>query len=623
MPSEHDGSNPFIFRTRFSAAPGVSFQTIRDAWFAVTGGTVTKAKRVEGSNVLREIHVQPAGNADVTITLEGGRDCSTSGAICTGDGKNLAHTVTATVQGPPAISVADARVEEASGATLDFAVTLSRAPFGTVTVDYATSDGTATAAEDYTATSGTLTFTAGETEKIVAVPVLDDAHDEDEETLTLTLSNPSGGYIADGTATGTIENSDPMPQAWLARFGRTVTDQVLEAVSERIAGPRAAGFRGSLGGQPVSFGGDAVPEAGAGAGNATGAADDAEAVAGLEALTAWMGGEDGGHDARNSGGQLGEYGMTGREVLLGSSFSLTGGSAEGGYVAAWGRMAVSGFDGREEYLTLDGEVVTGMLGADFAAERWKAGLVVSRSEGDGGYDSPEGRGEVSSTLTALHPWGSLQVSERLSLWAAAGYGEGTLDLKPEGMDAIGTDMSYRMGAGGLVSELLEPGREDGARFALRTDARFTTTSSEAADGMAAAEADTWLLRAGLEGSRRFALGADGAAFVPSFEVGLRRDGGDAETGFGADVGGGLAFSAPASGLTMDVSARGLLAHEASGFREWGASASFGYDPDPSPHGLTASLRQTWGAAPAGGADALLGRSTMAGLEGEGGDGGWV
>ena len=94
---------------------------------------------------------------------------------------------------PPALSVADARAEEGVDATLDFAVTLDRAPTGAVTVEYATSDGTATAGEDYTATSGTLTFAAGETQKTVPVPVLDDAIDEGEETLTLRLSNASGG----------------------------------------------------------------------------------------------------------------------------------------------------------------------------------------------------------------------------------------------------------------------------------------------------------------------------------------------------------------------------------------------------------------------------------------------
>ena len=63
----------------------------------------------------------------------------------------------------------------------------------TVTVDYATSDGTATAGVDYTATSSTLSFAAGETaQKTITVAVLDDAHDEGTETLTLTLSNARG-----------------------------------------------------------------------------------------------------------------------------------------------------------------------------------------------------------------------------------------------------------------------------------------------------------------------------------------------------------------------------------------------------------------------------------------------
>ena len=94
------------------------------------------------------------------------------------------------------LSVADARTTEEADATLEFAVTLSRAASGTVTVDYATADGTAQAGQDYTATDGTLTFAAGETQKTVSVAVLDDAHDEGEETLTLTLSNASGAHIA-------------------------------------------------------------------------------------------------------------------------------------------------------------------------------------------------------------------------------------------------------------------------------------------------------------------------------------------------------------------------------------------------------------------------------------------
>ena len=103
----------------------------------------------------------------------------------------------ATVAVPVGISVADARVEEDAGAVLAFAVTLSRAASGVLTVDYATADGSAQADVDYTAASGALTFRAGESSKTIEVAVLDDAHDEGEETLTLTLSNPSAGRLTD------------------------------------------------------------------------------------------------------------------------------------------------------------------------------------------------------------------------------------------------------------------------------------------------------------------------------------------------------------------------------------------------------------------------------------------
>ena len=145
------------------------------------------------------------------MTLSPSPACGETGAVCTEDGRTFTTAIATRIQGPPGLAVADAEVQEAANATLAFAVTLSRAPSGTVTVDYATGDGTAEAGSDYTATSGTLTFASGETGKTVSVPVLDDAHDEGSETLTLTLSNPSGAYIEDGEATGTINNTDPMP----------------------------------------------------------------------------------------------------------------------------------------------------------------------------------------------------------------------------------------------------------------------------------------------------------------------------------------------------------------------------------------------------------------------------
>ena len=148
----------------------------------------------------------------------------------------MAHGIEALVRGPAALSVADARVREAPGAVLAFAVTLDRAATGPVTVAYASADGTAQAGSDYTRTSGKLSFAAGETERTVRVAVLDDAHDEGEETLVLRLTKAAGARIADGEATGTIENADPLPEAWLARFGRTAAGQVVAAVGERLRG---------------------------------------------------------------------------------------------------------------------------------------------------------------------------------------------------------------------------------------------------------------------------------------------------------------------------------------------------------------------------------------------------
>ena len=191
MPAEHTGES-FTFGLTFSEDFGLSYQTLRDAAFSVTNGQVTRAQRqTQGSNQGWTITVEPDSHAALTVTLP-------AGSVETADGRGLESAVTATVAGPVGIAVADARVDEGVGAVLAFAVTLERAASGTVTVDYATSDGSAQAGVDYTAASGTLTFQAGETSKTIEVAVLDDAHDEGEETLTLSLSNPSPGRAPDG-----------------------------------------------------------------------------------------------------------------------------------------------------------------------------------------------------------------------------------------------------------------------------------------------------------------------------------------------------------------------------------------------------------------------------------------
>ena len=182
VPAEHDGSSAFDLELHFSAAPkGLSYRTLRgNSFFNVTNGTVTKAKRLKKKdNSGWRVTVEPDSDAAVSIGLLLAlptADCAEAAVVCTADGTRLSVGSATFVPGPASLSVDDATVQEGPNATLDFVVTLSRARHEATTVDYATSDGTATAGADYTADSGTLSFAIGETEKTVSVTVLDDSH---------------------------------------------------------------------------------------------------------------------------------------------------------------------------------------------------------------------------------------------------------------------------------------------------------------------------------------------------------------------------------------------------------------------------------------------------------------
>ena len=218
----------------------------------------------------------------------------------------------------------------------------------------------------------------------------------------------------------------------------------------------------------------------------------------------------------------------------------------------------------------------------------------------------------------------------MDVWGAAGYGTGELTVTPKkpGTDEDGatirTDLDLRMAAAGLRRELVEGGR-NGFALTGKTDALIVQTASEAASGsdggnLAAARATVTRLRLGLEGARPILL-ADGGTLTPSFEIGMRHDGGDAETGFGVDMGGGIAWTVPKYGLQIELRGRGLLTHEAKGFRQRGFSGSLAWDPkSSSARGPALSLTRTVGGPASGGADALLARGTLTGLAAQPGSG---
>ena len=100
-PDSHDGQSKFTFELRFSEEFGLSYKTLRDHAFTVTGGEVVKARRLEkGKNVRWEIYVRPGSSADVTIVLPATADCASDGANCTSDGRKLSGRLELTVSGP-------------------------------------------------------------------------------------------------------------------------------------------------------------------------------------------------------------------------------------------------------------------------------------------------------------------------------------------------------------------------------------------------------------------------------------------------------------------------------------------------------------------------------------------
>ncbi len=111
----------------------------------------------------------------------------------------------------PTISIDDVTVDPEADTTADFTVSLDAASGLTVTVAYATADGTATAGADYTSVNGTLTFTPGITSQTVNVPVLEDTLDEPDETFFVDLSTPTNATIADAQGVGTIVDNDAAP----------------------------------------------------------------------------------------------------------------------------------------------------------------------------------------------------------------------------------------------------------------------------------------------------------------------------------------------------------------------------------------------------------------------------
>src|SRR5438094_84363 len=185
-----------------------------------SGGVITTTRSGGSAN-----SIDPGGTVAISFTATAtttGTKTWTTSAFGQTNCSGQAFTITPSgsqpsviVSAPPTIAINDVTVTEGNGGTTNaiFSVTLSAASSQTITVTYATADGTATTADnDYVAASGTVTFAPGVTSQPVTVTVNGDTKFEPNETFFVNLSNPTGGAtISDGQGQGTIVNDDTAP----------------------------------------------------------------------------------------------------------------------------------------------------------------------------------------------------------------------------------------------------------------------------------------------------------------------------------------------------------------------------------------------------------------------------
>ena len=285
------------------------------------------------------------------------------------------------------------------------------------------------------------------------------------------------------------------------------------------------------------------------------------------------------------------------QVLSQSSFNMPLGSrqdaANGSAWTLWGRGNFSGFSGKpKDDFEMDGDVFSGYLGLDYRVRtNVLLGLAVSHAAGKVDYETDAGdRGRVDTGLTSVMPYAHWTVRPGLGVWGLLGAGWGDAELT-DADGEVKTDIHMLMAAGGARQEVA---RLYGVDLAVKTDAFLVALESDAETGLIdEAKADAERVRLMLEGRSEWAV-SDDALLVPSLELGGRWDAGSAETGAGAELAGGVAYTHAKLGLGIEARGRYLLAHEKDDFEDWGASLMLRIDPAVPGRGLWLTLAPLWG-----------------------------
>ena len=214
-----EGDTGTVAATFTIGLSAVSGRTVTVDYATANGSAVAPGDYVARSGVLTFLAGQTTQQLTVTVNGDTLDEFSETYSL------NLTDPVSATIadgsgvgtiiddDSLPSLSVNDVTVTEGQSGTVNanFTVSLSAASGQTVSVGYATADGTATAGADYVATGGSLVFSPGTTTRTLTVQTTSDTLDEIDETFFANLSDPVNATIADGQGIGTITDDDNAP----------------------------------------------------------------------------------------------------------------------------------------------------------------------------------------------------------------------------------------------------------------------------------------------------------------------------------------------------------------------------------------------------------------------------
>ncbi len=449
----------------------------------------------------------------------------------------------------PPVSVSAQALTLTEGAMGSYTLVLDSAPTTSVTIEITPQDSTR-----ITVTPVTVVFTPDnwQSPQSVSVRATDDSA-ATGQTVQLNHTLAGSEQIID-SITITIQKraviTDEIPTTpWVSRMGRTLAEQAIDGIRNRMNASRTPGLTATLAGWSVPMH------------SSSGESLDSETY------------------PLHPTGQT----LNAQDIFSNSQFiHTTGLDLRGGNTAFWGQLSETDFSGTQHDLHTQGESRTLNIGADYVVHDWMTGISLLSNSTKGTQQRQAITERMESNLTALIPYSARETGET-RIWGAAGFGQGTVSRYREDRKSNPSDVTWQMLNLGVSREIRTT---ETATLSLDTDALWVRTQSDESrqDNM---NPSISRIRAGLQSTWNHTL--YNTELQPSLTVGVRHDGGGAESGFGLYAGSGLHWTSAT--VQMDIEGQVVLSHQQE-IEESGFSASLIHDANPhSDLGFSLSLSQ--------------------------------